>query len=124
MYKRACIKYHVNIPISTKIGYGLYLGHGICIVVNGGAIIGNNVNLSQFLNIGTNSRLPAKIGDDVYIGPHVSIVENVEIGNRSTIGAGAVIVKDVPENSTVAGVPGKVLNFNNPGRFILNRFLP
>lgn len=122
LFKRACKKSHVEIPISTKVGYGLYLGHGFCIVVNGGTIIGNNVNLSQFVNIGSNNDSPAMIGDDVYIGPHVSIVENVIIGCKSTIGAGAVIVKDVPDNATAAGVPGKVLNFNNPGRFIRNRF--
>ena len=109
-------------PPTTKIGYGFYIGHGICIVVNGGTIIGNNVNLSQFLNIGTNQSTPAIIGDYVYIGPHVCIVENVKIGNNASIGAGAVVTKDIPENSTAAGVPAKVLNYNNPGRFINRRY--
>ena len=119
MYKRACCKAQVQIPPATKVGYGLYLGgHDICIVINGGTVIGNNVNLAQFLNIGTNHHTPAIIGDNVYFGPHVSIVENVKIGNNSSIGAGAVVIKDVPENATVAGVPAKVLNYNNPGRYI------
>lgn len=122
MYAHVCRKAQVQIPASTKIGYGFYIGHNICMVVNGGTIIGNNVNLSQFLNIGTNHDTPAIIGDNVYIGPHVSIVENVRIGNNSSIGAGAVVTKDVPENATVAGVPAKVLNYNNPGRYVNRRW--
>ena len=123
MYERVSRKFLIQIPISTKIGYGLYIGHGIGMVVNGGTVIGNNVNLSQFLNIGTNHETPAIVGDNVYIGPHVCVVEDVKIGCNSTIGAGAVITRDVPKNATVAGVPAKVLNYNNPGRYIGNPFL-
>ena len=94
----------------------------MCIVINGGTIIGNNVNISQFLNIGTNNETPAIIGDNVYIGPNVSIVEDVKIGSNSTIGAGAVVTKDIPQNSTAAGCPAKVLNYNNPGRYIERRW--
>lgn len=122
MYKIIRDKKQIDLPSKTKVGYGLYIGHGICIVVNAGTIIGNNVNLSQFLNIGTNHKTPAIIGDNVWIGPHVCIVENVKICNNSSIGAGAVVTKDVPENATVAGVPAKVLNFNNPGRYIDKRY--
>lgn len=122
MYERARRKSNVDIHPSTKIGYGFYLGHGICIVVNARTVIGNNVNLSQFVNIGSNHETPAIIGDNVYIGPHVCIVENVKIGNNSSIGAGAVVTKDVPENATVAGVPAKVLNYNNPSRYIQCRY--
>lgn len=122
MYKRACRKANIDIPPTTKIGYGFYTGHNICIVINGGTIIGNNVNLSQFLNIGTNHSTPAIIGDNVYIGPNVCIVEDVKIGNNVSIGAGAVVTKDIPADATVAGVPAKVLNYNNPGRYINNRY--
>jgi len=122
MYQRAGRKAQVQIPPCIKIGYGFYTGHNICIVINRGTIIGNNVNISQFLNIGTNHGTPAIIGDNVYIAPHVSIVEDVTIGNSSTIGAGAVVTKNIPENATVAGVPAKVLNYNNPGRYIKQRY--
>ena len=86
--------------------------------------IGNNCNVSQFLTIGTNTNNPATIGDNVYIGPNVCIVEGVHIGNNVTIGAGSVVTKNIPDNATVAGVPAKVLNYNNPGRFIGNRYEP
>ena len=123
MYARASRKAQVQIPVSTKIGYGFYIGHNICMVINGGTIIGNNVNVSQFLNIGTSQEKYAIIGDNVWIGPMVCVVEDVKICNNSSIGAGAVVLKDVPENATVAGVPARVLNYNNPGRFIKNRWI-
>ena len=67
----------MQIPRQCEIGYGLYIGHGICMVINQGTVIGNNVNLSHFLSIGTNKSTPATIGDNVYIGPNVCIVEDV-----------------------------------------------
>lgn len=123
MHKRLTTKYGIQIPRTCKIGYGFYIGHGIGIVINIGTTIGNNVNISQFLSIGSSKGTPAVIGDNVYIGPNVCIVEDVHIGNNATIGAGAVVVKDVPENATVAGVPAKVISYNEPGKFIKNRFV-
>lgn len=124
IYTRVSRKYQIQIPDFTRIGYGFYIGHETCMVVNGGTIIGNNVNLSQFLSIGTNHETPAIIGDNVYIGPHVSIVEDVKVGSNSTIGAGAVVTKDVPENATVVGVPATILNYKSPGRYIINPWFP
>lgn len=118
MYERASRRACIKLPLSTRIGYGLYLGHTMCIVINGGTIIGNNVNLSHFVSIGTNHDAPAIIGDNVYVGPNVSLVENVRVGSNATIGAGAVVTKDVPAGATVAGVPARVLNYDGPGRFI------
>lgn len=122
MYMRACKRYQVQIPITVKIGYGFYIGHGMCMIVNWQTVIGNNVNLSQFLNIGTNRNMPAIIGDNVYIAPHVSIVEDVKVGNNSTIGTGAVVTQNVPEGATVVGVPAKVINYNDPGRYVERRW--
>lgn len=118
MYARASRKYQIQIPETTKIGYGFDISHTSCMVINSGTIIGNNVILSQFLNIGTNHNTPAIIGDNVYVGPGVCIVEGVKIGCNSTIGAGAVVTKDIPENATVAGVPAKILSYKDPGRYI------
>lgn len=117
-------KWGIQIPAGTKIGYGFYIGHGVGIVINGGTVIGNNCNVSQFLSIGTNKRTPATIGDNVYIGPNVCIVEDVKIGNNVTIGAGAVVTKDIPDNATAVGVPAKVVNHKHHGvitsRYIYN----
>jgi serine O-acetyltransferase len=122
MHRKYLRKYGLQIHPQTKIGYGLYIGHGVGIIVNSTAEIGNNCNLSQFTTIGTNRKKAAIIGDNVYIGPSVCIVEDVNIGNNVTIGAGAVVVKDIPENATVAGIPAKILNYNNPGRYVNNRW--
>ncbi len=121
MHKRMTTKYGIQIPRTTKIGYGFYIGHGIGIIINGKTVIGNNCNVSQFLSIGSNKGTPAVIGDNVYIGPNVCLVENVHIGNNATIGAGAVVTKDIPENATAAGVPAKVISYKEPGRFIHNK---
>lgn len=112
----------IQISRHTKIGYGLYISHGGPIVVNPTTIIGNNCNLSQFVTVGSNEAKAAVIGDNVYIGPNCCIVEDVEIGNNVTIGAGSVVTKNLPENSTCAGNYAKVLNFNNPGRYIQNKY--
>lgn len=114
-------KYGLQIPYTTKIGFGLYLGHGINIVVNHTANIGDNCNLSQGCTIGSNFDKAAIIGNNVYIGPNCCIIEQVIIGDNVTIGAGSIVVKNIEDNATVAGNPARVLSFNGPGRFITNR---
>lgn len=123
MYKRLSVKHGLQIHYITKIGHGLFIGHGIGIVVHKTTIIGNNCNLSQFTTIGANDGKAAVIGDNVYIGPSVCLIENVHIGNNVTIGAGAVVTKNIPPNATVAGVPAKILSYENPGRYIRNRYV-
>lgn len=122
LYKINPMKYQIQLPQMTKVGYGLYIGHGGPIVVNPYTVIGNNCNLSQFTSIGSNYNKGAVIGDHTYIGPNVCIVEDVKIGNNVTIGAGSVVTKDIPDNATAAGNYAKVINYNNPGRFVNNRW--
>lgn len=113
-------KIGIQIPREVRVGYGLYIGHGGPIIVNPTAIIGDNCNLSQFTTIGSNEGQAAIIGNNTYIGPNVCIVENVRIGNNVTIGAGSVVTKDIPDNATAVGNYAKVINYNNPGRYIQN----
>ncbi len=120
MHRRLSRKYGINIPSKLPIGYGLLLLHGHGIIINPTAVIGNNVTICQFTTIGSMHANAATIGDNVYIGPSVSIVEGIKIGNNVTIGAGAVVVKECPENATVAGVPAKVISMNKPARYIGN----
>lgn len=112
----------IQIARNTQIGYGLYISHGGPVVINPSTVIGDNCNLSQFVTIGSNEGKAAVIGNNVYIGPSCCIVENVVIGDNVTVGAGSVITKDLPNNSTCAGNYAKVLNFNNPGRYIQNKY--
>lgn len=115
-------KYGIDINHKMKIGYGFYIGHGGPIIVNPTAKIGNNVNLSQYTSIGAIGTPAAEIGDNVYIGPNVCIINNVKIGDNASIGAGSVVTKDIPENATAAGNYAKVLNYEAPARFIVNKW--
>lgn len=113
-------RYQIQISRQAEIGYGFFINHGMCVVVAGTARIGNNCTISQFVTIGSMHDSAAVIGDNVYIGPGVCVVENVRVGNNVTIGAGAVVTKDVPDNVTVAGVPATVVSTKAPGRLIYN----
>ena len=115
-------KFGIQIPTATNIGYGLYIGHGLSLVVNPTTEIGNNCNLSQFVTIGSNYNSAAIIGDNVYIGPNVCIVEDVHIHDNVTIGAGSVVTRDIPLDATAVGSPAKVITIDKPGHFVNNRW--
>ncbi|WP_248324553.1 MULTISPECIES: serine O-acetyltransferase [unclassified Caballeronia] len=119
-------QFGIVIPVGTRIGPGLYIGHFGTIVVNETAVIGANCNLSQGVTIGSNHGQAATIGDNVYIGPNVCIVENVLIGDSVTIGAGSVVTSNVPSNVTVAGAPARVVSDDlarkREGRYIVRRW--
>ncbi|MGI2178565.1 serine O-acetyltransferase [Shewanella frigidimarina] len=120
MHQHLSIKYQIQIPVKTQIGPGLYLGHASSLMINSTAVIGLNCNLSQFTTIGSNHGKAAVIGNNVYIGPNVCLVEAVNIGDYATIGAGAVVVKNVPSNMTAVGNPARLILNKEPGRYILN----
>lgn len=122
IYNSLCARRNIYMPPEIRMGYGLMIGHNMSIVINEHTVIGNNINISQFVNIGTNHDSPAIIADNVYIGPNVSIVENVCIESNVTIGAGSVVTRNLPAYCTAAGVPARCLNFNNPARYINNRY--
>lgn len=110
MYSRISSRHCIQIPVLTQIGPGLYIGHGIGIVINPKTKIGCNCNISQFLTIGSSKGTPATIGDNVYIGPGVCIVEDVKIGNNVKIGAGTVVIHDVPDGVTTVGNPNRIID--------------
>ncbi len=109
----------VELPWDTKIGSDLRLIHGVGLVVNNGTIIGNNCILRHSTTIG-NKKLSngsytgsPKIGDNVEVGSNVVIIGPITIGNNAVIGAGSVVVKDVPEGAVVVGNPAKVIRVLN-----------
>lgn len=112
----------LQISYKTPIGYGFYIGHGFGVIINPTAVIGNNCNISQFTTIGSNRGKAAIIGNNVYIGPSVCIVENIYTGSDVTIGAGAVVTKDIPSNTTIAGVPAKIISKQGHKEFIINKW--
>ena len=105
-YKR---RYGMFVPARTRIGYGLHIQHCFGIVINPSAVIGNNFHINQFSTIGAGDGRAATIGDNVYVGPGVNIVDDVVIGSGAVVGAGATVTKDVAPDTVVGGVPAKPL---------------
>ena len=98
------------IPPTTEIGEGTVIPHSVGIVLHQTSVIGKRCCIYQNVTIG-NANGP-KIGDDVIIGANAVILGNITIGSEARIGAGAVVVKDVPEGVTVVGVPAKIIERN------------
>ena len=101
----------IELPWDVKIGPGLQIYHGQAIVVNKDVQMGTNCVLRQSTTIG-NSRLGENspvIGNYVDIGSNVCIIGDIQIGDNVVIGAGSVIVKNIPSNSVVVGNPGRVI---------------
>ena len=104
--------YCADIPYKMMSGKFLHLGHsGLGIVIHPRCVIGENVTIAQQVTIGGNkgSLEVPRIGNDVYIGPGAKLLGGIIIGNNVIIGANAVVLKSVPDNVVVAGVPGKIL---------------
>ncbi|KKQ53547.1 MAG: Hexapeptide transferase family protein [Parcubacteria group bacterium GW2011_GWD2_38_11] len=101
----------INIDPHATIGGGVYM-HNRGIIIAHSAVIGKNVHLIGPLTIGTKNledSRSAVIGDDVTIGTGARIIGNVKIGNNVIIGANAVVVKDIPDNCVVGGVPAEII---------------
>lgn len=103
----------VSLPIGTTIGGGLSFTHGFNIVLNQTITIGNNCTIMQGVTIGSsknnNNGIPT-IGNNVIICAGAIIIGNVKIGDYSVIGAGSVVVHDVPAGAVVAGNPARIIS--------------
>lgn len=105
--------YGFQIPPSTKIGKGLYIGHWGTIIVNGSSLIGDFCNLSPGITIGQTNRGNNKgvptIGNKVWIGTNAVIVGNISIGDNVLIAPNSFVNISVPSNSLVLGNPASIV---------------
>lgn len=115
--------YGVQISRSMTLGRGFYIGHGVSIVINASAVIGEHCDIYQMSTIGSWHSNAAIIGNNVVIGPNVNIVENVKIGDNVIIGAGSVVTKDIPSNCMVVGNPAKVIKKLNLTTMLWEKYI-
>lgn len=106
---------------NITVGKGVFINEGCCFQDQGGIEIGNNALIGQQVVIATLNHdlapdkranmipAPVKIGNNVWIGAHATILAGVTIGDNAVVAAGAVVTKDVPANAVVGGVPAKII---------------
>ena len=102
----------IEIHPAARLGPGLFIDHGMGVVIGETAEVGENVTLLQGVTLGGTSLKREKrhptLGDNVVVGAGAKIIGAFKIGDGSRIGAGSVVVREVPTNSVVVGVPGRV----------------
>ena len=103
----------IEIHPGATIGSGLFIDHGMGVVIGETAILGDDCLIYQGVTLGgtgkeTGKRHPT-LGDNVVVGAGAKVLGNIEIGSDVRIGAGSVVLKDVPSHCTVVGIPGRVV---------------
>jgi serine O-acetyltransferase len=102
----------IEIHPAARLGPGLFIDHGMGVVIGETAEVGQNVTLLQGVTLGGTSLQREKrhptLGSNVVVGAGATVLGAITIGDNSRIGAGSVVVRDVPANAVVVGVPGKV----------------
>ena len=115
--QRAARKTGIEIHPGAQIGKGLFIDHGSGVIIGDTAVIGDNVTLYQGVTLGgtgkeTGKRHPT-LCDNVMVSAGAKIIGSFTVGENSKIGAGAVVIKEVPPNCTVVGVPGRIVKQDN-----------
>jgi serine O-acetyltransferase len=110
-YNRLCHKLSIGIPINT-VGYGLRMHHVGDIGLGYNTKLGNYCTLQTGVMIGPTSGQGPTVGDHVYFAPGAKVFGSMKIGNHVVIAPNSVVVKDIPDNCVVSGVPAKIIKMN------------
>lgn len=115
--QRTVRKTGIEIHPGARIGKGLFIDHGNGVVIGETTIIGDYVTLYQGVTLGGTGKEQGKrhptIGNNVMISAGAKVIGSFTVGENSKIGAGSVVLSEVPPNSTVVGVPGRVVKRDN-----------
>lgn len=115
--QRAARKTGIEIHPGAKIGKGLFIDHGSGVIIGETAEIGDNVTLYQGVTLGGTGKEKGKrhptLGDNVMVSAGAKVLGSFKIGENSKIGAGSVVLKELPPNCTVVGVPGRVVKMGD-----------
>jgi len=108
----------IEIHPGARIGEGFFIDHGMGVVIGETSEIGDNVTLYQGVTLGGTSQQRTKrhptLGNNVVVGVGAKVIGAITIGDNTKIGAGSVVVTSVPPNTTVVGVPGRIIEVRNP----------
>ncbi|MCR5720639.1 MAG: serine O-acetyltransferase [Lachnospiraceae bacterium] len=111
--QKAVRKTGIEIHPGAQIGKGFFIDHGMGVIIGETTVIGDNVTLYQGVTLGGTGKEQGKrhptIGNNVMISTGAKVLGSFKIGDNSKIGAGSVVLEEVPPNSTVVGVPGRVV---------------
>lgn len=111
--QRAARKTGIEIHPGATIGKGLFIDHGIGVIIGETTVIGDNVTLYQGVTLGGTGKEHGKrhptVGNNVMISAGAKVLGSFTIGDNSKIGAGSVVLEEVPPDSTVVGVPGRMV---------------
>ena len=103
----------IEIHPGAKIGRRLFIDHGMGVVIGETAIVGDDVTLYQGVTLGGTGKEQGKrhptVENDVVVGGGAKILGNITVGKNSRVGAGSVVLRNVPENSTIVGVPAHII---------------
>jgi serine O-acetyltransferase len=115
----------IEIHPAARIGEGFFIDHGMGVVIGETTEIGDDVTLYQGVTLGGTSTKRVKrhptLARGVVVGAGAKIIGAITIGENARIGAGSVVVTNVPEHATVVGVPGHVVAFHRPGNDTIER---
>ena len=115
--QRAVRKTGIEIHPGAQIGRGLFIDHGNGVIIGETTIIGDNVTLYQGVTLGGTGKEHGKrhptLGNNVMVSAGAKVLGSFTIGDNSKIGAGSVVLSEVPPNGTVVGVPGRVVKRDN-----------
>ena len=115
--QRAVRKTGIEIHPGATIGKGLFIDHGSGVIIGETAILGDNITLYQGVTLGGTGKEVGKrhptLEDNVMISAGAKIIGSFTIGENSKVGAGSVVLKEVPPNCTVVGVPGHIVKKDN-----------
>lgn len=115
--QKAARKTGIEIHPGATIGNGLFIDHGSGVIIGETAVIGDNVTLYQGVTLGGTGKEHGKrhptLENNVMVSAGAKIIGSFTIGENSKIGAGSVVIKPVPPNCTVVGVPGRIVKKDN-----------
>jgi serine O-acetyltransferase len=115
----------IEIHPGAQIGDGLFIDHGMGVVIGETAEVGANCHLYQGVTLGGTSTHRTKrhptLGNRVTVGAGAQVIGAISVGDNVRIGAGSVVVTNVPDNATVVGVPGHIVAFQNPADDTIER---